>query len=313
MNSSGAVFLSLLTATFLCIGLPSATRAAQDPPVPAPFTDELRVMTFNLRYAGVTPPNSWAERRPVMRELLRREAPDIIGTQEGLYQQIKDIASDLSPDYDWIGLGREGGSRGEFMAVFYRKDRLEPVEYDHFWLSDTPEVIASRSWGNNVRRMVTWVRFRDLKSGTPDAREFYFWNTHFDHQSQPSREKSAALVLERVNALNTALPVILVGDFNAAAGTNKAYEILVRPDAFADTWTTAAQRGEEVGTFHGYREPSRPGTRIDWILTRGPVAALATEVVTFSQSGQYPSDHFPVTARLRFVRFTPVVPAEKKE
>ena len=60
-----------------------------------------------------------------------------MGTQEGLYHQIRQIDEDLS-EMTWIGLGRQGGSHGEFMAVFYRPDRLEPLEFDHFWLSDTP-------------------------------------------------------------------------------------------------------------------------------------------------------------------------------
>jgi len=40
------------------------------------------------------------------------------------------------------------------MAIFYRKDRFEPREFDHFWLSDTPNVVASTTWGNSNRRMV---------------------------------------------------------------------------------------------------------------------------------------------------------------
>lgn len=256
---------------------------------PAP----LKVMTFNLRYASNTPPNAWPARRPVVKALIEQTAPDVIGTQEGLYHQIKDIEAD-TPAFAWIGLGRDGGSRGEFMAVFYRVDRLQPLEFDHFWLSDTPDRVGSTSWGNSNRRMVTWVRFRDLEGG----QEFYFFNTHFDHQIQPAREKSAALVLKRVEQLMTKLPVVLVGDFNAAAGDNPAYDTLVAPGALSDTWKTAAKRGDAVGTFHNYNGPKPDGARIDWILTRGPVRALSSEVVTLAVGGQYPSDHFPVAATL---------------
>lgn len=143
-----------------------------------------KVMTYNLKYASPNPPNAWLQRRPVMVELIRQQAPDVIGTQEGLYQQLKDLASDLS-EYAWIGLGRDGGSRGEFMAVFYRHDRLEPVEFDHFWLSDTPEAIGSTTWGNKTRRMATWVKFHDRQIDKP----FYFFNTHFDNQVEVARQK----------------------------------------------------------------------------------------------------------------------------
>jgi hypothetical protein len=100
---------------------------------------------------------------------IEQYTPDLMGTQEGLYAQLKDLAADL-PAHAWVETGRDGGSRGEFMAVFCRKERFEPLEYDHFWLSDTPDVIGSSTWGNTNRRMVTWVRCRDLASG----REFHF-------------------------------------------------------------------------------------------------------------------------------------------
>jgi len=89
------------------------------------------IATYNLRYAGDAPPNAWPQRRPPLQALLDHYRPDLNGTQEGLYSQIKGIAAD-QPAYDWIGLGRDGGSRGEFMAIFGRRGRFEPLEYDHF-------------------------------------------------------------------------------------------------------------------------------------------------------------------------------------
>lgn len=256
---------------------------------------DLTVMTFNLRYASDTPPNAWPARRPVMKACIESARPDVMGTQEGVYRQLKDLASDL-PAYEWIGTGRDGGSRGEFMAVFYRRDRFEPMEYDHFWLSDTPEVVGSTTWGNTNRRMVTWVRFRERSSGA----EFYFWNTHLDHLLQPAREKGAALIRERVGALKLALPVVLTGDFNANAAGNKAYDILVGEGGFKDTWYLAKERANaELNTFHNFRGPQEGGQRIDWILVRGDAEVAYSEIVKYSQAGQYPSDHCPVLARMK--------------
>ena len=285
--------LVLLGATFL--------PAFQPRPATAQFTrpaspDTLTVMTYNLKFASTDPPNAWPVRRPLVREVIRQSAPDVIGTQEGLYGQLKELASDL-PEYERIGLGREGGSRGEFMAVFYRKARFEPLAYDHFWLSDTPEVIASSTWGNLNRRMVTWVKLLDRQT----QREFFLWNTHFDNQIQAAREQSAKLVRERVGALDTKLPLILTGDFNAAGGTNAAYKILTDGGFFADTWFTAKERkGEGLNTSNGFQSIRHNGVRIDWILARGDVVTDSTEIVTFSRDGQFPSDHFPVVARMRF-------------
>ncbi|MGZ8920691.1 MAG: endonuclease/exonuclease/phosphatase family protein [Limisphaerales bacterium] len=258
----------------------------------------LKVMTYNLRYASTNKPNAWPDRRPIMKDCLTKADPDIIGTQEGVYYQINELERDL-PQYRWIGTGRDGGSRGEFMAIFYKHERFEPLEYDHFWLSDTPEVIGSTTWGNTNRRMVTWVRFKDRTTGV----EFYLVNTHFDHQIQPAREKAAALLLDRAKKLKADLPLIVMGDFNAKAGANKAFEILTADNWLTDTWNTAREkRGQVVATFNNFRDAIPGDNRIDWILTRNVDAPAWIEINTCEKDGQFPSDHFPVTVEIRWER-----------
>ncbi len=291
-------FMTVLSLRFYCslagLLLAWATVQAAGAQDSVRDADALRVMTYNLRFASPTGPEAWPHRRQLMAECIRSISPDLMGTQEGLYQQLKDLAGDL-PEYDWIGLGREGGSKGEFMAVFFRKARLDPVAFDHFWLSDTPNVIGSTTWGNSNRRMVTWIRFLDRQT----RKEFYLFNTHFDHQVQVAREKSAQLLRQRIQDLEPVLPVIVTGDFNAGA-QNKAHAILVADDFLSDTWDTAAQRkGEGLGTFNGFKAVPQNNTRIDWILTRGKVAVESEEIVTFSRQGRFPSDHCPLTALLK--------------
>lgn len=251
----------------------------------------IKVMSYNLRYASNSGENSWDVRRPVMAQLLNKEKPDIMGIQEGLYHQLKDLHADM-PQYDWIGIGRQGGSKDEYTAVFYNKNKFEPLEYDYFWLSDTPNVIGSKTWGNDITRMVTWVKFEDRKT----KQQFYFMNTHFDHISVPAREKSAELILEKVKELDPQLPVILAGDFNTAPGT-KPYQTLIS-EGFADTMVAAENRiNENLGTFNGFHDPSG-GNRIDWIMIKGNISVKETEINNFSKNGQYPSDHFPVISTL---------------
>lgn len=261
----------------------------------ASANDALRVMSFNIRFASTNQPNAWVDRRPIMKDCLAKTDPDVMGMQEATYLQVTDLAEDF-PKYDWIGLGRDGGSRGEFMAVFYRKDRFKPLEFDHFWLSDTPDRIGSVTWGHQNKRMVTWIKFLDRES----KQQFYFFNTHFDHKIQEAREKSATLVRERIAGLNTSLPVILTGDFNAPAGKNKAYSILTEDGFMKDTWNTAKKRiNDTIGTFNGFSKETVGGPRIDWILTRNSVSCEKIEIVTFNKDGKYPSDHFPLVTELR--------------
>jgi len=256
----------------------------------------LRVMSFNLRFASAQPPHAWPERRPVMKQLIEREAPDLIGTQEGLFGQLNDLAADL-PNYAWIGLGREGGSRGEFMAIFYRRDRFEPVAFDHFWLSDTPAVIGSATWGNHYQRMVTWVRLRERATG----RELEIWNTHLDHEVEAARQKAAALLRTRLARIDAQTPLLLTGDFNCRAGRSAAYTELTDGAGLTDTWLAAARRTNDgLNTFHGYETPKRDGERIDWILARHPAAVASAAILDYADQGITPSDHFPIIADLSF-------------
>ncbi|MEV6997221.1 endonuclease/exonuclease/phosphatase family protein [Streptomyces sp. NPDC093982] len=286
-----AALAAAVTAPLSSTALPTTSASAGERPA---ARRNLQVMSFNLRFASATEPNSWTVRRPVMRELLRREAPHVLGTQEGIFSQLLDIDSDLGPRYDWVGTGRLHGSRDESMAVFYDSHRLRPTEYDHFWLSGTPDVIGSNTWGAAFARMVTWVRFRDLTDG---AREFYVLNTHFDHVSQYARERSAALITERIAGFDRSLPVVVTGDFNVAAHKNTVYDMLLGA-GLVDTWDTASERSALYATFHGYKPLTPNGDRIDWVLTTPGVTAHRATINTFSGDGQFPSDHLPVQASL---------------
>lgn len=260
-----------------------------------PMGDTVQVMSFNLRFASHRIPHSWRQRRPVMAELLNAEQPTVIGTQEGLFGQLRDIERDLPDRYAWIGQGRKGGNKDEFVAIFFDAARLKLLASGDFWLSDTPAVPGSRTWGNETVRMASWAHFLDRRTG----KEFAVVNTHFDNHSGQSRTRAAALVRERVAAFG--LPVVLTGDFNAAAERSAAYDVLVRDNGMTDTWLTSAEhRSPPYATWHGYRPLQPGGPRIDWILTWGAVTTHAVGLNTTRHRGRFPSDHLPLQALLTF-------------
>ncbi|GHH97780.1 endonuclease/exonuclease/phosphatase family protein [Neobacillus kokaensis] len=259
-----------------------------------PESRTLRVMTYNLKYADDTPPNSWGARKNLMTEVITNESPDLIGTQEGLFRQLNELAAML-PDYGWIGLGREGGSQGEYMAIFYKKDRLEVLAYNHFWLSDTPSEIGSRTWGNICPRMVTWVRFLDKKTN----QSFYHFNTHLDNYSLLARVEGAKLIVQKALELDTTIPIVLTGDFNES-NHSESYKVIVEEGPFSDTWFMAEERiNEKLGTFNDFSDPSGGKDRIDWILVRGSTGVGTSKIVGDCQEGKFPSDHFPIVVELQ--------------
>ena len=258
----------------------------------AQFT--LPVMTFNVRYGTADDgPNSWDLRRDLVVETIRSREPHVLGLQECLKFQADFIAASLS-EYDHFGVGREADGGGERMEVFYRPDIVIPLESGSFWLSETPEVPGSRSWKSANVRMATWARFHRVGS----REQFLFLNTHLDHRSEEARVEASKLLALWAKKAPKALPVIITGDFNATAEQSLPWETLTA--TLQDSWVAAAERAGPPVTWSAFRAPSAEVRRIDWILTSPGISVSFCETVTYNSDGRYPSDHFPVFARLKF-------------
>ena len=265
-----------------------ATAPAPQPALAAPLT----VMSFNIRYGTANDgDNHWLKRREQLFALLREQQADVVGLQEALHGQIDEILQAV-PGYDYVGVGRGDGRRaGEYAAILYRTARLQPRRSDTFWFSDTPGVVKSTSWGNQIERISTWAYFEDREGPS-----FYFFNVHLDHQSQPSRERSVALLLERIGARDPKAPVVVTGDFNA--GEDNAAAVAMRA-SLVDTFRVRHPDAKEVGTFNGFKPGQTTGEKIDFVFVEPGTEVLDAAIVRTSRDGRYPSDHFPVTAQIR--------------
>lgn len=257
---------------------------------------DLTVLSFNIRYDNPADgEDRWEKRRDQAAGLIRDHAPDVVGLQEALKGQLDDLGKVLA-GYGRIGVGRnDGEERGEYSAILYRADRFEPVEEGTFWLSDTPETPGSKSWGNRVVRVCTWARFKEKQTGA----SFYLFNTHLDHENQPSREKSAALICERIAArAGKAEPVIVTGDFNAGE-KNAAVLAMLKPDTgLVDSFRVAHPDEKQVGTFNGFGR-SMGTEKIDYVFVPKAATVLGAGIDRRSKDGRFPSDHFAVWAKVR--------------
>lgn len=251
----------------------------------------LRVVSANVRIPHDTGDNAWPVRRPVLAALLRGTDADVIGVQELKGGPAAELLGDL-PELRMLGRDRFGGSDDEHGAVLYRPDRLDALEVGDFWLSDTPDEVASVTWGTVFPRMVTWVRFRHTASG----REFLLANTHFpwrEVEDIRARELSAELIADRLPVLAGDLPTVLMGDFNTRADTTP-HALLAEHYVDAYETTPGGPAGPE-GTFHDFTGVA--DDRIDWILTRG-FAARSFRTIDTREGTVWPSDHFPIQAEL---------------
>ena len=283
--------VALLLCALLAVAVPQA------PQVPA---SPLTVMSFNIRYGTANDgDNRWPNRRALLFDVVREANADLVGLQEALDFQIDEMLEAL-PAYASVGVGRDDGRRaGEFAAILFRRDRFRVDRSGTFWFSDTPEVVASKSWGNTITRVCTWARLVDR-----DGRAFWLFNVHLDHQSQPSRERSAMLLAERIAARQPAgESVIVTGDFNAGE-SNPAVLALTsgpenRPGRLVDTFRVLHPDATGVGTFTGFKPGATDGEKIDYVLVEPGTEVLAASIVRTTRDGRFPSDHFPVAATLR--------------
>jgi endonuclease/exonuclease/phosphatase family metal-dependent hydrolase len=284
--------------TALLLVVTAALAAAQ-----ATVRDPLTVMSFNIRYGTAKDgDNHWSLRKDMLFDVVREQDADLVGLQEALGAQVDEIVAAV-PIYAAIGVGRDdAASAGEHSAILFRKDRLRVADAGTFWFSDTPSVPASKSWGNNITRICTWARFIDR-----GGRAFYLFNLHLDHESQPSRERSTQLLRQRIDAREFARdPVIVTGDFNVGE-KNPALATLVSsqaaelPPPFLDTFRVLYPTEATVGTFTGFKFGNTAGEKIDYVLVQPGAEVLSATIVRTSRNDRYPSDHFPVAARIRLV------------
>ena len=298
-----AIVFGLLMVLALC-----SCRCVKHTCVDQPAEDnlQLRVMSFNIRYGTANDgENRWENRCEMVFDVLHDNKPDVVGLQEALRFQIDQIRKAL-PEYGQVGVGRnDGKTKGEYTAILYLTERFSVDESATFWLSNTPAVPGSRHWGNSIPRICTWARMVEKKTG----RAFYIYNTHLDHKSQPSRERSVVLLTSRINDRRYLEPCVVTGDFNA--GENNPAILYLKgkialstedkgkfsnPVPMLDTFRLLHPGAQEVGTFNRFGG-RRNGEKIDFIFVPPGVRLLEAEIIRTERNGRYPSDHFPVSAR----------------
>ncbi|KAJ7741030.1 Endonuclease/exonuclease/phosphatase [Mycena metata] len=313
----------------------------------------MRIVTYNLRYDAqpdnITVQESlnslpdplpapgyhrksgeqpWSVRRLRVAEQLLSEGVVIAGFQEALVRQVHDLAELFGADWDWVGVGRDDGAQaGEYSPIFYKKSEFALRSYDSFWTSHTP-FTPSRFPGAGSVRICTTVRLQRRQTGD----EFVVLNTHMDERSEAQRRHAASMILARARyeAVTTACPVFVLGDFNSppTGSDSGAYEIstgarppVALPVDFAAKFAVPADAPPFVlhdlrahtprkavsanhATFTGFTAPNntRSWSRIDFVFGGGNGGWESTGYKVESaltDDGVLASDHRPVFADVR--------------
>ena len=287
-------------------------------------TFRIRAVSYNVRCETTESDdtNNWSNRKTDLANLVKSIAPDVIGFQEVRTNQYSYLKSQLS-GYTFIGAMRDSTTTSEATPVAFLTSRFKLIDSGTFWLSATPEVVGSTSWGggatdSGLPRICTWALLRDRTTGGV----FCFASTHLDLLEAP-RLAGMRLILSSLVAKYeaVAVPVVLVGDMNAretetsmaeaAAAMNDA--LLASKTAPTGSWRTFngfTWNDSEVScadALANYTAEERTaaastlGKRIDFIFS-----SFGTEVEAFATCNDarpgknyYPSDHYPIVADLR--------------
>ena len=249
-------------------------------------------MTYNIRLNTETDSiNKWDNRKEGIVNLIKEENVDIFGIQEALPDQIEYLSNQLK-DYDYVGEGRDGGNSGEYSAIYYKRERMNLVKTETFWLSETPET-PSIGWDAVINRIVTLGIFKIKNLG----KELIIYNTHFDHIGKVAREKSASIILNHISKNNYQdKPTVVMGDLNANPDESP---IKLLSEQLEDSFKKLPIK-DPIGTFSGFDPRSKLSNRIDYIFTKEIKIIDYKHIDKKLPSGLWPSDHLPIFISIVF-------------
>ena len=226
---------------------------------------ELKIISYNIRTLARDGENSWQFRKHATKNMIELHKPDAFGLQEAMLPHMQYIDS-VCPQYARVGVGRSDGKEGgEFVTIYYNKERFDLLDSGTFWLSETPDQV-SRGWDAALPRITTWVKLRDKAT----KRKFFYFNTHFDHRGKTARVESSKLIVEKIREIaGKKAMVVLTGDFNIES-ENEALQPLYDNMSAA---RRCAPITDNKGTYNGWG-----------LLKRNTVSTVKSFAVIFSKT-----------------------------
>ena len=257
------------------------------------------VMSFNIRLDiqsdGI---NSWDNRKDILIDLLKEYSPDFLGMQEVRKNQLVYLKEKLS-EYDYIGISRSEDVEDEHSPIFFKKDKFSLISSNTFWLSETPDK-SSKGWDAAFNRIVSWGKFKEMKSD----KILFVFNTHFDHIGLRARMESVKLLKKKIAEITGNEDYIVTGDFNFDPNSD-FYKLITSKENSEIALIDVSQSDETTRknikpTFNGFDLQNRIIGPIDFIFAKPNISVQEYKVIDTLYKGRFPSDHFPIIAKLIF-------------
>lgn len=261
-----------------------------------PQSTKTRIITYNIRRdLKEDKMLSWKHRKSDVNAMINFYQPEILCVQEALYNQILDLNHELT-SYNHVGIGRlDGIHKGEFAAIFYKKEKYTKIDDGNFWLSETSNK-PSIGWDAAYTRICSWVKLYDLRNN----KYLFVFNTHLDNIGTIAQKKSVSLIYDKIQELTEKekLNFVLTGDFNLTPDKE--------PIKYLSHLMNDSQKVSQItpygpeGTFNGFDFYAKLKDRLDYIFVQKNIVVKRYAVLTDSKNQHFFSDHLPVLVDIKF-------------
>ena len=253
----------------------------------------MKIVTYNLRCVwdgdGI---NGFIHRMGMTWDKINQEKPDIVCFQEVIPKTLEALKY-IMPEYIFAGQGRNHDCGGEGLYTAIRKDTVDLIGLDTFWISPEPHEPESKFTDQSTYpRICVMTLLREKQSGLT----FRIYNLHLD-LIEAARLEGIKCVWNQVQQNNTKryLPYVILGDFNATPD-EKCIALCKETGALYDVTESIAY------TFHDFGRgvDDRPGSKLDYIFVSREFTDRVIDVTVWEDNlnGIYLSDHYPVAVEI---------------
>jgi endonuclease/exonuclease/phosphatase family metal-dependent hydrolase len=182
-----------------------------------------------------------------------------------------------------------------YPTFFLKKNVFEVLKSEDIWLSETPDVAGSKSFGSAFPRLFTWMKIQPKNT----VLNFLFINTHLYHIKEDTRLGQIHVLVSEIKKISDpASKLIIMGDFNDSPDSKIREYLQQEFSGLQDAWKIF-HKTEET-SHHSFNGICENGSRIDWVMIDQKLKVEECFLEKKSTEGKFPSDHFPVVCKIKF-------------
>lgn len=207
------------------------------------------VVIFNICYDNLGDSlNFWKYCKEKVCEFICEKYFDVLGMQEVLNYQLKDLLFGLF-DYVYVGVGCEDGKiQGEYVFVFYWKDKYDLLDSNIFWFFEYLDSIGKFGWDVVCICVVIWVKLKDKIIG----KEFLMLNIYFDYVGMEVCCNSVLFIIDKIKEIVGIYFVMMIGDFNVFEEWEVYKMIIFNEFVLKDVWKIVGKQFGENYIFYDF-------------------------------------------------------------